>query len=318
MRFYHCSPFVFPLLPSVATIGSFDGAHLGHKKILTELKVFAKKRHLATTVISFEPLPKEYFLNKKSPPRLHSLAEKFNYLESQNIDQFVCLRFNKALMGLRAQDFIEKILIEKFQVKVLVVGEDFRFGKNRLGDTTLLKDYAARGHFELSVVPRVDEDGVKISSSAIRNLLVQGDFLEVKKILGRPYTISGKVIHGQKRGRTLNFPTANIRLGRKSTPLHGVYVVRVEGRSSQVWMGVANIGYRPTVEASLRLSLEVYLFADHDLDLYGQYLRVEFLYKIRDEKKFDSIEALKKQIEVDVAVAREYVDTKVAKAYDVG
>jgi riboflavin kinase/FMN adenylyltransferase len=306
MRYFHCQPFISPIERSVATIGNFDGMHLGHQQILQQLKNIAQKLTLPTTVILFEPQPQEFFLKDQAPARLQRLSDKLVFLKAAGIDQVVCLRFNQQIAGLTPQQFVEQILLQQLAVKALLIGEDFRFGKNRQGDINYLQHH----HTQLAVhvIQDVCRSQVRISSTRIRELLSHAAFIDVTDLLGRPYRLTGKVIHGAKRGRQLNFPTANIPLLRIKSPLHGVYAVKVTLPDAVVAMGVANIGYRPTMHQGGAWYLEVHLFNDVTStvwDLYSQRLQVEFVQKIRDEMRFTSLDELQAQIGADVITAKQ-------------
>ena len=287
MRLYHCAPFAQAIQPSVAAIGGFDGMHCGHQAIFAQIKSYAKQRGLASSVILFEPQPKEFFAPDAHLPRLQSFAEKYAFLQNQGIDQLICLRFNKALAKFSAKDFVEKTLMQQLQIKALCVGEDFRFGHKQQGDVALLKQYAPQ--LELLVQQTIQDEKARMSSSRVREALSAGNFAHACQLLGRPYMITGRVIHGEKRGRLMAFPTANIQLNRHGSPLRGVYAVKVYLPDQRCFLGAANIGVRPTVSDANHLSLEVFVLTDEELLLYGQKLTVEFLSKIRDEKKFDSL-----------------------------
>jgi|SRR6185312_4359009 len=282
----------------VATIGNFDGVHLGHQKILQQVTEQANLLNLPSLVITFEPLPAEYFLKDKAPARLLTLKEKLILLNKYNISKVLCLRFNKALENLNAEKFVSEILVKNLKVKSLIVGDDFRFGYKRQGDFALLQQLGEIHDFTVTHTQTVLWDNERVGSSRVRAALATGNLTLAAQLLGRPYTISGHVIYGDQRGHQLGFPTANIPLRRLVSPLSGVFAVKADGLP-----GVANVGNRPTVDGK-QSRLEVHLF-DFNQTIYGRYLQVEFVHKIRDEQRFGSLEELKKQIELDAITARE-------------
>lgn len=289
---------------SALTIGNFDGLHRGHQAVLAHLRQRADEQGLVTTVMTFEPTAQEYFSPQAAPARLQRFREKLLQLRGLEVDQMLCLHFNRELAEMSAADFVERILVQGLAVRYLVVGDDFRFGKDRSGDFEFLQ---ARGRdlgFEVVSTATFIEGDDRISSTRIRQALGDGDFATATRLLGRPYRICGRVSPGQQRGRTIGFHTANIRLHRTVSPLRGVFAVKVYGLGDAAVPGVANVGNRPTVDGSYFV-LEVHLF-DFDRDIYGCHLDVEFCNKLRDEKKFESFEVLRKQIELDAAQARAY------------
>lgn len=287
-----------------ATIGNFDGVHLGHQAVLGQLSEHAETLRLPVTVITFEPQPREYFSSGPVPPRLTRFREKVEALRRFGVDRFVCLRFGDYLAGLQPDDFIRIILLEGLGVKYLVVGDDFRFGKDRAGNYSLLEQAGAVHGFPVVNMHTFCIGGNRVSSTRVREALNAGDLAMAESLLGRPYRMSGRVAHGDKRGRTIGFPTANIFLHRPATPVEGVFAVEMFGLPGEPVPGVANVGTRPTVGGTRSL-LEVHLF-DFDRDIYGCHVQVNFLHKIRDERRFDSVEALKQQIEADTEQARLY------------
>lgn len=288
----------------VATIGNFDGLHLGHQKVLEQLKEKAKKLNLPTLVITFEPLPQEYFQDTAAPARLLRLREKLEILKSYQIDRVLCLNFQQKLANFNAEEFVTNILLHHLGIKWLIVGDDFRFGHKREGDFYLLTHMGQRYGFQVSNTNTVMFNGQRIGSSAVRAALAKGDLVLTKELLGRPYSMTGRVIYGDQRGRQLGFPTANLLVRRKVMPMQGVFAVNVHGLGAVPLSGVANLGTRPTVDGSRSL-LEVYLL-DFDQVIYGQFLQIEFLQKLRDERRFDSIAELKAQITKDVANAKDF------------
>ncbi len=285
----------------VATIGNFDGLHLGHQQVLQHLTEQAKLLNLPSLLMSFEPLALEYFLTDQAPARLMRLREKLMVLQAYAIDRVLCLKFNKHLANLSAADFVKTILVDQLGVRYLIVGDDFRFGKDRQGDFNLLKKLGAHYHFQVANTETVLLNNERVGSSRVRAALKAGDFNLAQQLLGRPYTMSGHVIHGDKRGRQLGFPTANLLVNRVVAPLAGVYAVKVQGLANEAWPGVANIGRRPTVDGHKHL-LEINLL-NFQQTIYGKFLQVEFIQKIRDEQRFAAIDLLTQQIQQDVATA---------------
>ncbi|CAM3587371.1 bifunctional riboflavin kinase/FAD synthetase [Parendozoicomonas haliclonae] len=293
----------------VATIGNFDGVHLGHQDILAQVRTRAREEGAADCVIVFEPLPREYFSRERakageasSPPaRIQTFRDKLESFEQAGVDQVLCLQFNDALRSLTADEFIRQILVDGLAIRHLVVGDDFRFGCDRKGDFACLQRAGQQYGFTVDHTRTVIVEDERVSSTRIRNLLTDGNFTEAAKLLGHPFTISGRVNHGQKLGRQLGVPTANLRIGRRHCPVNGVYAVRIHGLD-RVYNGVANVGKRPTVNGTQE-RLEVHLL-DFDGDLYGCRIRVEFVEKIRGEQKFDKLDDLKLAISNDIIQAR--------------
>lgn len=292
----------------VLTIGNFDGVHRGHQAILHALQDHAQRLNLASGVILFEPHPQEFFLGEKAPARLMRLREKIKILQDFSIDRIFCIHFNKRLAELEAKSFVKEILVERLNMRMLIIGDDFRFGKAREGDFNCLKKLGQRYQFQVYATPTVLCSFERIGSSRIRHALSQGDFKFAAKLLTRSFTLSGRVMQGAQRGRLLGFPTANIALHRLVSPLKGVFIVRVHGLEKNALNGVANCGQRPTVNGSKNL-LEVHLFDFHQ-NIYGKFLTIEFLEKIRDEKKFDSLDLLKAAICKDVAITKAYFSSE--------
>jgi riboflavin kinase/FMN adenylyltransferase len=291
-------------LGSALTIGNFDGLHRGHQAVLRHLHQRAAEQQLATTVMTFEPTAQEYFSPRTAPARLQRLRDKLAMLQELEVNQVHCLRFNQELAELSADAFVRQILVEGLDVRYLVVGDDFRFGKGRSGDFAFLQQAGKRYGFEVVSTRTFLEGEDRVSSTRIRQALAEGDLAMAEQLLGRSYRICGRVSPGQRRGRTIGFHTANVRLHRVVSPLKGVFAVRVYGLGTEPLNGVANVGTRPTVDGSYCV-LEIHLF-DFDSDIYGRYLNVEFCRKLREEKKFESFEALKQQIEFDVEQARTF------------
>lgn len=290
----------------VATIGNFDGVHLGHLRVLHQVKEQSAALGLPSVVIVFEPQPREFFRPEAAPPRLTSLREKLSLLRAQQIDRVFCLRFNETLRALSAEAFIDQLLLNGLAVKYFVVGDDFRFGCDRRGNFELLQQAGRRHGFTVSNTQTFDVAGERVSSTRIRRVLADHDFALAERLLGRPYSISGRVGHGRKLGRQLGVPTANLRLARLRPPLQGVFAVRVHIVGGDCHTGVANLGIRPSVDGE-QPQLEVHLF-DFNRDLYGQRLEVQFCHFIRTEQRFASLEELKRQIEQDMQQAQALLD----------
>lgn len=289
----------------VATIGNFDGVHLGHQNLIKSLKNIANRTNLPLVLILFEPQPSEYFQKDKVPARLSSLREKLNILRECQVDYVYCIKFDDILAQTTASDFALRYLFTTLKVKYFLVGEDFRFGKSREGDVNLLRSLGEQHGCDVQTFQDFCIEHDRISSTKIRLALHQGDLGLAAKFLGRTYSLCGRVIRGDGRGRQWGIPTANLSLHRLSLPLHGVFVVKVQLRSKIVY-GVANIGKRPTVDGSKNI-LEVYLF-DFDDSIYGELLQVFFLHKLRDEVKFTSVDALITQIHNDIAAAKAFLN----------
>ncbi len=293
-----------PLPASAVTIGNFDGVHRGHQLVISQLKQVASAASLPTVVIIFEPQPIEYFAPDKAPKRLARFREKIAYLKAQQIDYLLCLHFNHDLAEQSAEDFVRQILVDSLNMKHLVIGDDFHFGKNRQGNFQYLKDNCARFGFMVDETEALMIDGERVSSTRIRESIQQDDFEKAAELLGRPYSLSGRIAHGQKLGKKLGYPTINIKMGDKTLIVKGIFAVHVKGIDNRVLQGVASIGTRPTVNG-VDTILEVYIL-DFDQDVYGYSVEVEFLYKIREEEKFDSLK------ELTLHIAR---DTEKAKAF---
>ncbi len=288
----------------VATIGNFDGVHLGHQAVLGQLAEKAAELGLPTALITFEPQPMEYFVPDKVPARLTRFREKILALQRYSVDRVCCLSFNDKLAKLSAEDFIEQVLVEKLGVKYLVVGDDFRFGAKRAGTFEMLVEAGKKYGFQVVSMHTFEIDNERVSSTRVRTALEKGEMSNAEKLLGRRYRMSGRVAHGEKLGRELGFPTANIHLHRQASPIQGIFVVEVFGLDKEPLQGVASIGTRPTVNETKAL-LEVFLL-NFDQDIYGRHIQVSFLKKLRDEEKFDSLDELIKQIQLDVEQAQAY------------
>jgi riboflavin kinase/FMN adenylyltransferase len=290
---------------TVLTIGNFDGVHLGHQALLARLTAHARKLGLPAAVMTFEPHPREYFAPESAPARLTSLREKLALIAAGGVDLAYICRFDARFAALTADEFLHRILLRGLSVRHLIIGDDFRFGRGRGGDFEMLRQAGVEHRFGLEAMHTVSVDGERVSSSALRDALQAGDLAHAARLLGRPYGIAGRVIHGQKLGRELGFHTANIQLKRNRVPLSGVFAVRVSAEGLGVREGVANLGMRPTVSAALRPTLEVHLF-DFDGDLYRRHLTVDFQARLRGQMKFDGLPALAAQIARDVATAKDY------------
>lgn len=287
----------------VATIGNFDGVHLGHQAVFEALGERAREHGLPSLVITFEPHPLEYFRPAEAPPRLMRVREKLEFIERAGIDRVLLLRFDQDLALMSAEDFITEYLVSALGVRHLYVGDDFRFGRDRRGDFRMLREQGRRYGFEVESLETVGDTCGRISSTRIREALAAGDLATARCCLGRDFSISGRVAHGHKRGRTIGFPTLNVGLARRLSPIRGVFAVRVEGLGEALWPGVANVGNRPTLSGDDRFLLEVHLFG-FDREVYGKQVKVHFIERIRDEKKFESFHALRAQIQADAEQAR--------------
>lgn len=289
---------------SVIAVGAFDGLHRGHQALLANVRARASAMECSAGVVSFEPLPRAYF-SSEPLPRLSSVREKLQGFAAAGMQETLLLRFNKALTSMPADTFVQRVLIDRLAVREVWVGGDFRFGHKRAGDIALLQRMGAELGFAACPMPAVQLDGMRVSASRIRALLAAGEFAGAQPLLGRSFVIDGKVEYGKQLGRTLGYPTANLHLHRRVSPILGIFAVRVglgEGECS--WPGVASLGVRPTVNQVSQPLLEVHLF-DFDGDLYGQRMAVEFVAKLRDEQKFDGLELLKAQMVLDARMARE-------------
>ena len=290
---------------AVLTIGNFDGVHLGHQALLSLLTGKARALGLPAVVLTFEPHPREYFSPADAPARLASLREKLLLLDAAGVDRTYICRFNARLAAQTAESFITDTLVRGLQVRHLFVGDDFCFGARRQGNFRMLRAAGEQHGFGVESMPTLDVEGERVSSSAVRQALAEADLAHAARLLGRPYSIAGRVCHGDKIGRQLGFPTANIQMKHRRPALTGVYAVSVEGLAGRRVTGVANIGVRPTATARGRARLEVHLF-DWTQSCYGAHIRVHFLHKLREERKFESLDALRAQIARDAQVARDW------------
>lgn len=285
----------------VACVGAFDGLHLGHQALIGRAIERARELGLPVAVVCFEPLPREFFSPADPPPRLMLPGARLRMLEAMGVDIVGQLRFNKALTGLDAVEFIDRILADRLRAREVWVGPDFRFGRGRGGDLAVLRERGAQAGFAAAAIAPLLLDDERVSSSVIRAALAAGDFAVATRLLGRPYAIGGHVVRGKQLGRTLGFPTANLRFGKKPA-LQGIYATWVHGVGDRPWPSVSSFGTRPTVDGVEPL-LEAHLF-DFDGDLYGKRIDVEFVARLRDEEKFDGLDALAAQMERDAIAAR--------------
>lgn len=289
----------------VLAIGNFDGVHLGHRALLERLAATARQHGLPAAAMTFEPHPRELFAPEQAPARLTSLREKLALLEACGVEEVFLLHFSRKLAGLTAEEFIDRVLVRGLAVRHLMIGNDFRFGKGRAGDFGMLQAAGQRHGFTVEAMRTIEVDGERVSSSAVREALAAGQLEHAGHLLGRPYCISGRVVPGDKIGRKIGWPSANIQLKRKRVALAGVFAATVSGLDKRHLPGAASLGVRPTLGRGLRLRLEVHLF-DFDREIYGAHVTVHFLHKLRDEMKFASFEALSAQIARDVAATQDY------------
>lgn len=294
-------------IPHAVTIGNFDGLHVGHKTMLARLQDVARASGLPTCVLSFEPHPREFFTPDQAPARLSSLREKAECLQRLGIDRLHVFRFDRAFSGLSADAFIEQVLGRTLQARYVLVGDDFRYGAKRAGDFSLLARAGQSLGFDAEFLPTVEVAGERVSSTAVRSALAAGELEHAARLLGRPYSISGRVVHGDKLGRDIGFPTANIQLKHNRPPLMGIFAVELCGLNGEPLQGVASLGKRPTVKSADAVPvLEVHLF-DFNADIYGRRVRVDFLHKLRDEEKYPDLDSLVAQIRRDVDNAKHYL-----------
>jgi riboflavin kinase/FMN adenylyltransferase len=287
------------------TIGNFDGVHRGHQAMLSRLSEAAEDLALPSAVLTFEPHPREFFARESGPPRLSTLRDKHVRFASLGVARVHVARFDASLAKLSAEEFIDRILVRTLKVGWILVGDDFRFGHDRVGDLALLREKAAT--YSVEAMPTVAIDGERASSTAVRSALALGNVEHAAKLLGRPYIMSGRVAHGDKLGRDLGFPTANVVLRHKPA-LSGIFAVRVHGLGGEARAGVASLGVRPTVKQGAKPLLEIFVF-DFDEAIYGRRIAVEILHKLRDEERYAGVDQLTRQIRVDVAQARDYFAT---------
>lgn len=291
-------------LGCVITIGNFDGVHVGHKSLIEKLKKLSATLDTTSLVMTFEPQPLEYFNPDSCVPRLTRLREKFHHLAKTGVDAVLVSRFNSVFAKKSADMFLKEILVDRLKIKAILVGEDFRFGYKREGDIDLLKKMGERYGFLVNIMPNVMLHEERVSSTSIRKALLNADQGYAEQLLGRPFTMMGRIVYGSQLGRQLGFPTANIYLHRKATPIKGIYIVRLYGISEKGLPGVANVGVRPTIGGT-RILLEVYLF-NFNQNIYGKYVTVEFCKKLREEVRFANLELLKNQMVLDANDASNY------------
>lgn len=290
---------------SAVTIGNFDGVHRGHQAMFARLKAVAAARGLMPTVMTFEPHPREVFTPTQAPARLTSLREKLELFREAGIERVALVRFSRRFAQLSSAEFIQRLLITALDARWVLVGDDFRFGAQRSGDFQSLQQAGLALGFEVESLPSVLIDGERASSTAVRAALAQGELDRAARILGRSYSIAGRVVHGDKLGKTLGYPTANIQLKHNRPPLAGIFAVELCGLDGGVLPGVASLGVRPTVKQNGAATLEVHVFDFHDR-IYGAHVRVDFLHKLRDEEKFSDLPALIAQIARDVSDAQAF------------
>lgn len=299
--------------PHAVTIGNFDGLHLGHQAMLARLQDVAQARGLPSCVLSFEPHPREFFTPEQAPARLSSLREKAECLQRMGIDRLHVFRFDRAFSALSAEAFIEQVLGTTLQARYVLVGDDFRYGAKRAGDFALLERLGHTLGFDAEFLPTVEVAGERASSTAVRQALAAGELEHAARLLGRPYSISGRVVHGDKLGRDIGFPTANIQLKHNRPPLLGIFAVEVYGLNGEPLPGAASLGKRPTVKNPDAVPvLEVHLF-DFNAEIYGRRVRVDFLHKLRDEEKYPDLDSLVAQIRRDVDNAKHFLKQRRAQ-----
>jgi riboflavin kinase / FMN adenylyltransferase len=304
--------------PCALTIGNFDGVHRGHKALISHVREAAARLSLSSAAMTFEPHPREYFAAlagdlTRAPTRVSGLRDKLQSLADTGLDRLIVEHFNAQFAALSPRQFVERVLVQGLHVKWLMVGDDFRFGAKRAGDFAMLQEAGREFGFEVHALPTVEHEGVRISSSAIREALAAGNFELAELLLGHPYSISGHVVHGQKLGRSIGFPTLNLRIEHKRPAVMGVFVVQVHGLAEHPLPGVASLGVRPTVDDSGRVLLETYLF-DFDQQCYGRTVKVELLEKLRNEEKYDGLDALMAAINKDAQDARDWFARRGSRA----
>ena len=297
------------LAPVALTIGNFDGVHLGHRAMMERLTASAMAKSLISCVLTFEPHPREFFTPASAPARLSNLREKLEAFAFLGVERTHICRFNRNFADLSAQEFIERVVCRGLKAKWLLVGGYFRFGNKRAGDLAMLETAGKKFAFEVCVMPNVMVNGQRVSSTMVRDALAGGDLEQARDLLGRPYSISGRVVHGDKTGRKIGYPTANILIKHSRPPLGGIFAVEITGITEHPLKGVASLGVRPTVKDNGAPLLEVYVL-DFDREIYGQHVRVEFLHKLRNEEKYPDLERLRRQIASDVGNAKKFFTTK--------
>ncbi len=320
MKVFRGLPNAASRAPCALAIGNFDGVHLGHQALLSDLHAAATRLNVDAAVMSFEPHPRAFFAQlqgdlSKAPSRIANLRDNLSALDQAGVDRVIVEHFNAHFAALSPEEFIQKILVDGLHVKLVMVGDDFRFGAKRAGDIHTLKEAGERFGFVVQTMNTVERNGERISSSAVRAALAAGNFDEAKHLLGRPYQISGHVVHGQKLGRTLGFPTLNLRIAHHKPAVMGIFVVQVHGLSEQPLPAVASMGVRPTVDDGGRVLLETHILDQH-VDSYGKVIHVEFLQKLRDEEKYVDLPTLTAAINRDADQARSYFKQRNGSATD--
>lgn len=320
MKVFRGLPNAVSRAPCALAIGNFDGVHLGHQALLSDLRTAATRLNVDAAVMSFEPHPRAFFAQmlgdlSKAPSRIANLRDNLSALDQAGVDRVIVEHFNAHFASLSPDEFVQKILVDGLHVKLVMVGDDFRFGAKRAGDIHTLKEAGERYGFIVQTMGTVERNGERISSSAVRAALAAGNFDEAKHLLGRPYQISGHVVHGQKLGRTLGFPTLNLRIAHHKPAVMGIFVVQVHGLSEAPLPAVASMGVRPTVDDSGRVLLETHIL-DHRVDAYGKVIHVEFLQKLRDEEKYVDLPTLTDAINRDADQARSYFKQRNGSATD--
>jgi riboflavin kinase/FMN adenylyltransferase len=318
MKVFRGLPNAASRAPCALTIGNFDGVHRGHQALLAHVREAATRLGVEAAVMTFEPHPREFFARlagdlSRAPTRIANLRDKLQSLSNAGIDRVIVEHFNAHFASMSPEDFVEKVLVEGLHVKWLMVGEDFCYGSKRAGNVATLIEAGKKYGFHVEAMPAVTNEGTRISSSAVRAALADSNFALAAQLLGHPYAVSGHVTHGKKLGRTIGFPTLNLRVAHKRPALSGIFVVQVHGLADHPLQGVASFGVRPTVEDSGRVLLETYLF-DYAEQCYGKIVRVEFLKKLRDEEKYVDLPTLTAAIERDVQQARDFFKEREALA----
>ena len=310
MKVFRGLPKLADRRPCALTIGNFDGVHLGHRALLAHVSDAAKRLGVETAVMTFEPHPREFFARmagdeRRAPSRIANLREKLQALAQAGVERVVVEHFNAHFASLSPEAFIRQVLVDGLQVRWLIVGDDFCFGAKRAGNFALLAEAGKKYGFDVVALPTIAHEGSRISSSAVRAALTDGDFTHAQELLGHPYSISGRVLHGRKLGRTIGFPTANLRIAHRRPAISGIFVVQVHGLADDPLPGVASLGVRPTVEDNGRVLLETHVF-DYAGQCYGKLIRVEFLEKLRDEAKYEDLDTLTQAIAADARAARDF------------
>lgn len=318
MKVFRGFSYNVPHGPCALTIGNFDGVHRGHMVLLAKLREAANRLHVPAAVLTFSPHPRQYFAFQSdksvtAPATITPLREKIQALSQCGVDQVTIAHFDNVIASLTAEQFIEQILVRALDVKWLIIGEKFRFGKDRLGTTDMLKEAGERYGFHVEVLPAVTDENGRISSSCIRKALEESDFVKVAGLLEKPYMISGHVVHGDKIGRDLGFPTANIPIRHYNPILSGVFVTQVHGLADKPLPSVSMIGTRPTIESDRHIMLETHIL-NEDRNCYGKLIAIEFLKKLRDNQKFPDLNALKAAIGKDIEAARAFFNERKCKS----